>query len=293
MLAAACGPQFGLNAMCVSGPELLSKYIGQSEQSVRELFSRAKQCRPSLIIFDEFDSLAPRRGHDSTGVTDRVVNQLLTQLDGVESRQGVFVVAVSSRPDLIDPALLRPGRLDKLVFVGLPDESEREDILRIVTASARLDPSVDLAEIATKTEKFSGADLQALVYNAQLAAVHDTLGDVGDTKVSSSSSVSSSLNVSVARADGSVLPEAEKTEIETAFQSSSASSSSSSSSSSLNRVEVVVGSHHIADALKELRPSISDADRRKFDTIYGQFQRSQRGADFKAGPDEGPRQTLK
>jgi peroxin-1 len=149
MLANAAASECGLNFLSVSGPELLSKYIGASEQGVRDLFRRANAARPCVIVFDEFDSLAPRRGHDSTGVTDRVVNQvravlllcelshvvalqLLTQLDGVESRVGIYVIAVTSRPDLIDPALLRPGRLDKLVQVPLPDEEQRLCILRSI-----------------------------------------------------------------------------------------------------------------------------------------------------------------
>merc|ERR1711916_408059 len=100
-IASAAASEFNLNYLSVSGPELLSKYIGASEQGVRDLFRRAKQARPSLVVFDEFDALAPRRGHDSTGVTDRVVNQLLTYLDGVEKTAGVYVMAATSRPDLV------------------------------------------------------------------------------------------------------------------------------------------------------------------------------------------------
>ena len=110
------------------GPELLSKYVGESEKAVRATFDRARAARPCLLFFDEFDSLAPRRGNDSTGVTDRVVNQLLTQLDGVEGRQGIVVLAATSRPDLVDPALLRPGRLGKRLFCPLPDERERLEV---------------------------------------------------------------------------------------------------------------------------------------------------------------------
>jgi SpoVK/Ycf46/Vps4 family AAA+-type ATPase len=109
-------------------------------------------------LFSQLDkiSLAPKRGHDSTGVTDRVVNQLLTQLDGVEGRENVFVLAVTSRPDLIDPALLRPGRLDKLVFVNMPDERERREVLEIVCASMKMHEDVDLQHIARNTPNFSG-----------------------------------------------------------------------------------------------------------------------------------------
>ena len=119
LLAEAMAATAGLAYLPVKGPELLSKYIGASEARVRELFERAQAAAPALVFFDEFESLAPRRGQDSTGVTDRVVNQLLTQLDGVEGLEGVWVLAASSRPDLIDPALLRPGRLDRWRHIHL------------------------------------------------------------------------------------------------------------------------------------------------------------------------------
>lgn len=122
LLAGALANKCGLKFITVKGPEILSKYVGASEEGVRNLFSQAEKVKPCLIFFDEFDSLAPKRGHDSTGVTDRVVNQLLTQLDGVENRDGVWVIAATSRPDLLDPALLRPGRLDKLILCPVPDK---------------------------------------------------------------------------------------------------------------------------------------------------------------------------
>jgi SpoVK/Ycf46/Vps4 family AAA+-type ATPase len=177
----------------VKGPELLNKYIGASEQAVRDLFARAAAAAPCLLFFDEFDALAPPRGHDSTGVTDRVVNQLLTELDGVgggAARQGVAVLAATSRPDLVDAALLRPGRLDRLVSCGFPDEEERLEILRAAArgvvvvgeegeggegASEGPLCDGDLRAVAARTPGFSGADLAALLSEAQLAAVHEEL----------------------------------------------------------------------------------------------------------------------
>nr|KAG5696713.1 hypothetical protein BaRGS_028833 [Batillaria attramentaria] len=135
------------------GPELLSKYIGASEQAVRDLFTR--------------------RGHDSTGVTDRVVNQLLTQLDGVEGLQGVYMLGATSRPDLIDPALLRPGRLDKCLYCGIPSKEERHSILQAMTQKMCLCDDVDLEAVADVCEYFTGADFKALLYNAQLQAIHE------------------------------------------------------------------------------------------------------------------------
>ncbi|XP_062012327.1 peroxisomal ATPase PEX1 isoform X1 [Rosa rugosa] len=170
--AAACSLRF----ISVKGPELLNKYIGASEQAVRDIFSKAAAAAPCLLFFDEFDSIAPKRGHDNTGVTDRVVNQFLTELDGVEVLTGVFVfAATSSRPDLLDAALLRPGRLDRLLFCDFPSSRERLDILRVLSKKLPLDGDVDLSAIADMTEGYSGADLQALLSDAQLAAVHEIL----------------------------------------------------------------------------------------------------------------------
>jgi peroxin-1 len=170
----------GLNFISVKGPEILNKYIGASEKSVRDLFERAQAARPCVLFFDEFDSIAPKRGHDSTGVTDRVVNQFLTQMDGAEGLSGVYVLAATSRPDLIDPALLRPGRLDKSLLCDFPDLDDRIDILRALATKAKvsqdvLDSEDDLIDLGRRTEGFSGADLQALVSNAQLEAIHDAL----------------------------------------------------------------------------------------------------------------------
>jgi peroxin-1 len=183
MLASAVAGECGLNFISVKGPEILNKYIGASEKSVRDLFDRAEAARPCVLFFDEFDSIAPKRGHDSTGVTDRVVNQLLTQMDGAEGLSGVYVLAATSRPDLIDPALLRPGRLDKSLLCDLPNLQDRIDILRALGKKLKLSADIisessgGLATIAAQTEGYSGADLQALVYNAHLEAIHDVLGD--------------------------------------------------------------------------------------------------------------------
>ncbi|XP_032391316.1 peroxisomal ATPase PEX1 [Etheostoma spectabile] len=175
LLARAVAKDSGMNFISIKGPELLSKYIGASEQGVRNVFQRAQAAKPCILFFDEFDSLAPRRGHDSTGVTDRVVNQLLTQLDGVEGLQGVYVLAATSRPDLIDPALLRPGRLDKSLYCPPPDLEARVEILKALSAGAALAADVDLEQLAAATEQFTGADLKALLYNAQLEAVHNSM----------------------------------------------------------------------------------------------------------------------
>ncbi|EFN55025.1 hypothetical protein CHLNCDRAFT_24198, partial [Chlorella variabilis] len=132
-IVAAAVAAAGVRCITVSGPELLNKYIGASEAAVRDVFQRAAAAAPCLLLFDEFDAIAPQRGHDNTGVTDRVVNQLLTELDGVEGLRGVCVVGATSRPDLLDAALLRPGRLDRLVFCGFPSPLERGAVLRALS----------------------------------------------------------------------------------------------------------------------------------------------------------------
>ncbi|CDZ96687.1 AAA-type ATPase [Phaffia rhodozyma] len=177
LLASAVAKECGLNFISVKGPEILSKYIGSSEKSVRDLFERATAAKPCVLFFDEFDSIAPKRGHDSTGVTDRVVNQMLTQMDGAEGLEGVYVLAATSRPDLIDPALLRPGRLDKSLLCPMPSESDRLDILRSLTRNLKLDPAISLPNLARQTENFSGADLGGLIGSAHLHSVHSTLDD--------------------------------------------------------------------------------------------------------------------
>ena len=179
LLASAVAGECNLNFISVKGPEILNKYIGASEKSVRDLFDRAQAAKPCVLFFDEFDSIAPKRGHDSTGVTDRVVNQMLTQMDGAEGLDGVYVLAATSRPDLIDPALLRPGRLDKSLLCDMPDADDRLDILEAVSDKLALRPEVAnrLLRVAEKTVGFTGADLQALIYNAHLEAIHDLLGD--------------------------------------------------------------------------------------------------------------------
>ncbi|XP_034936999.1 peroxisomal ATPase PEX1 isoform X2 [Chelonus insularis] len=179
MIAGAVARECGLNFISIKGPELLSKYIGASEEAVRDVFDRAQRAAPCVLFFDEFESLAPRRGHDSTGVTDRIVNQLLTQLDGIERREGVAIVAASSRPDLLDPALLRPGRLNRLLLCPLPQENDRLDILNVLCKKYQLDSEdFDLELLAKMTEGFTGADLCSIFNQSKLDLI-----DENDAKV--------------------------------------------------------------------------------------------------------------
>ena len=172
LIASALANESKFNFLSVKGPEILSKYIGNSEQNVRDLFQKAQRAKPCIIFFDEFDSLAPKRGHDSTGVTDRVVNQLLTQLDGIEHLDEVYLLAATSRPDLIDQALLRPGRIDSFLFIDYPNEKEIEEIFRIYCENIKLCNDVDLKELCIHCELFTGADIKSVVCDALIKAFH-------------------------------------------------------------------------------------------------------------------------
>ncbi|WP_306203930.1 AAA family ATPase [Actinoplanes sp. RD1] len=164
------------NVLSVKGAELLSKWVGDSERAVRELFRRAREAAPTLVFLDEVDALAPTRGQSTDGgTTDRVVAALLTELDGVEALRNVVVIGATNRPDLIDPALLRPGRLERLVFVPPPDADARAAILRASAKSVPLAAEVDLAELGIELEGFSAADCSALIREAALAAMRESL----------------------------------------------------------------------------------------------------------------------
>ncbi len=167
----ALANEAGANFITVKGPELLSKWVGESEQHVREIFRRAKQVAPTIIFFDEIDALAPKRGMDSgSRVTEQVVSQVLTEMSGIEEMEGVVVIAASNRPDIIDPALLRPGRFDRLIHVPAPDRTARLEIFRIHTRSMPI-KGVDVEVLAEKTEGYSGADIEAVCREAAMCAL--------------------------------------------------------------------------------------------------------------------------
>jgi transitional endoplasmic reticulum ATPase len=164
------------NVLSVKGAELLSKWVGESERAVRELFRRARQAAPTLVFLDEVDALAPVRGQASDGgTTDRVVAALLTELDGVETLRNVVVIGATNRPDLVDPALLRPGRLERLVYVPPPDAPARAEILRAAARAVPLAPDVDLTALGSALDGFSAADCTALIREAALAAMRESL----------------------------------------------------------------------------------------------------------------------
>ena len=173
LLAKAVANEAKANFISIKGPELLNKYVGESERAIRSLFIRAKNSSPCIIFFDELDALVPKRSNENNNSSERVVNQLLTEMDGLEDRKQIFIIAATNRPDIIDPAMLRPGRLDKLLYVPLPDYGDRCSILETITKNLKLSSDVDFAKINNdkRMEGFSGADIAALVREAQLHAL--------------------------------------------------------------------------------------------------------------------------
>ncbi len=174
LLAKAVARQAGANFISVKGPELLSKYVGDSEKGIRDVFRKARQASPCIIFFDEVDALAPRRGASGDGhVAERVVAQLLAEMDGIEALEGVLVLAATNRVDTLDPAVLRPGRFDHIIEIGPPDESERLAILGVHSRGRPISPDVDLPELARSTEGFTGAELEMLLRDAAMCAIRE------------------------------------------------------------------------------------------------------------------------
>ncbi|PKI84890.1 Peroxisome biosynthesis protein pex1 [Malassezia vespertilionis] len=286
LLASAIAKETGLNFISVKGPELLNKYIGASEKSVRDLFERAQAAKPCVLFFDEFDSIAPKRGHDSTGVTDRVVNQMLTQMDGAEGLDGVYVLAATSRPDLIDSALLRPGRLDKSLLCDMPSLEDRLDILQAIAHKVPLDPSVDLTHWARVTQGFSGADLQALLYNASLETIHETI-QASDAPVLNEARASGLQYATLAQANAphaKALNGAERAALAERLGRivGSAHATQKEKRTAAPKEKQLVETRHIASAFNTTRPSVPKEDIARLARVYRTFN-GEREADFPDG----------
>ncbi|KAM9345201.1 nuclear valosin-containing protein-like isoform 2-T2 [Symphorus nematophorus] len=237
LLAKAVANESGLNFISVKGPELLNMYVGESERAVRQVFQRGRNSAPCVIFFDEIDALCPRRSGHESGASVRVVNQLLTEMDGLETRRQVFIMAATNRPDIIDPAILRPGRLDKTLYVGLPPAADRHAILLTVTKGGtkpQLEQDVCLEEIAfdERCDCFTGADLTALVREASVNALRAYLKS----------------------------------------QHSSASSSGHTYSSG-SVADIRVSRQNFEDAFKKVRPSVSKKDQRTYEQLRESLSR--------------------
>ncbi|MBN2333991.1 CDC48 family AAA ATPase [Candidatus Bathyarchaeota archaeon] len=181
LVAKAVATESEVNFISVKGPELLSKWVGESERGVREVFRKARQAAPCIIFFDEVDSIVPPRGKDmGTNVTERVVSQILTELDGLDALKDVVVIAATNRPDMVDPALMRPGRIDRILYISNPDIEARKEIIRIHTRGKPLGPDVDVDRLAEQMENYSGADIAATCSAASMAAINDYLARHSD-----------------------------------------------------------------------------------------------------------------
>ncbi|RLF56976.1 MAG: AAA family ATPase, partial [Thermoplasmata archaeon] len=174
LLAKAVANESEANFISVKGPEFLSKWVGESEKAVRETFRKAKQASPCIIFLDEIDSIAPKRGSGfDSHVTERVVSQILTEMDGLEELHGVVVIAATNRPDILDPALLRPGRFDRLIYIPPPDEKGREEIFKVHLRNKPLADDVSIKELAKRTEGYTGADIAAVCNEATMLAIRE------------------------------------------------------------------------------------------------------------------------
>ncbi|WP_292487012.1 CDC48 family AAA ATPase [Methanohalobium sp.] len=176
MLAKAVSGESEANFISIKGPELLSKYVGESERAIRETFRKAKQAAPTVIFIDEIDSIAPRRGKSNdSNVTERVVSQILTEMDGIEELKDVVVIAATNRLDIVDPALLRPGRFDRMVYVSIPEKESRKMIFNIHLEGKPLADNVNIEKLANITEGYSGADIEAICREAALLALREVI----------------------------------------------------------------------------------------------------------------------
>ncbi|XP_020493941.2 nuclear valosin-containing protein-like isoform X1 [Labrus bergylta] len=237
LLAKAVANESGLNFISVKGPELLNMYVGESERAVRQVFQRGSNSAPCVIFFDEIDALCPRRSGHESGASVRVVNQLLTEMDGLETRRQVFIMAATNRPDIIDPAILRPGRLDRTLYVGLPPPADRHAILFTITKGGtkpKLEQDFSLEEIAfdERCDCFTGADLTALVREASVNALRVYMKS----------------------------------------QNSSASCSGHTYSSG-SVAEIRVSKQNFEDAFKKVRPSVSKKDQRMYEQLRESLSR--------------------
>ncbi|KAI9067699.1 AAA-domain-containing protein [Trametes sanguinea] len=236
LLAKAVANESRANFISVKGPELLNKYVGESERAVRQVFSRARASSPCVIFFDELDALVPRRDDSMSESSARVVNTLLTELDGLDARKSVYVIAATNRPDMIDPAMCRPGRLDKLLYVDLPTADERAEIVRKMTRKVPLGGDPDATQhtiealVRERCEGYSGADLAALVREAGVGALKRTLGALDAMEAETA-------------ADG--VPREEQ--------------------------RVLVTVEDFAQALEKVQPSVSVVQRRKYEALRSKF----------------------
>ncbi|MCK4370921.1 MAG: AAA family ATPase, partial [Candidatus Lokiarchaeota archaeon] len=179
LLAKAIANESQSNFIAIKGPEIYSKWVGESERAVREIFRKARQAAPSILYFDEIDAITSGRGsYEGTQTFSSIVNQILVEMDGIENRKGVIIIASTNRPDIVDSAFLRPGRFDRLIFVEAPDFEARLKILEVHTKNMPLDEEVSLKKIAQNTEGYSGADLENVCREAGMEAIREKMAEL-------------------------------------------------------------------------------------------------------------------
>jgi transitional endoplasmic reticulum ATPase len=249
LLAKAIANECQANFISVKGPELLTMWFGESEANVREVFDKARQSAPCVLFFDELDSIANQRGGsqgDAGGAADRVLNQLLTEMDGMNAKKTVFIIGATNRPDIIDSALLRPGRLDQLIYIPLPDEPSRLSIFKAALRKSPVAADVDVNTLAKYTQGFSGADITEICQRACKYAIRENI-------------------------EKDIEREKRKAENPDAMEEEDED----------NEVAEITAAH-FEEAMKYARRSVSDADIRKYQTFANTLQQSRGfGSDFR------------
>jgi len=265
LLAKAIANECQANFVSIKGPELLTMWFGESESNVRDVFDKARSAAPCVMFFDELDSIAKARGGgagDAGGAGDRVVNQILTEMDGMSSKKNVFVIGATNRPDQIDPALLRPGRLDQLIYIPLPNEPSRLSILKATLKKTPVSKDVDLGFLAKNTHGFSGADLAEICQRAAKLAIR------------------SSIEEDMAR-------ERRRREKEAAAEESGVKEENMDEDEVEDPVPELTRAH-FEEAMKYARRSVSDADIRKYELFAQNLQQSRSfGSAFRFPEDDG------
>lgn len=245
LLAKAVANECQANFISIKGPELLTMWFGESESNVREVFDKARQSAPCVLFFDELDSIAKARGGgggDAGGAGDRVINQILTEMDGVGSKKQVYIVGATNRPDILDPAITRPGRLDQMIYIPLPDEASRLSIINASLRKAPVDPAVNREWLASRMQGFSGADLTEVCNRAAKSAVKEAIA----------------LEVEYRQKEDPDDPRYDADFVRPDEE-----------------VEAMISVRHFNDALTTARRSVSDAEVRKYDAIAQTMQAQQ------------------
>ena len=265
LLAKAVATEVSANFISVKGPELLSMWYGESESNIRDIFDKARAAAPTVVFLDELDSIAKARGgaggSDAGGASDRVVNQLLTEMDGMNAKKNVFVIGATNRPDQIDPAILRPGRLDQLIYVPLPDEPARLSILNAQLRKTPLEPGLELSSIAKATQGFSGADLSYIVQRAAKFAIKDSIEAKRKMDAEKAEKVKAEEDVEMADGDAAAAAAAVKPE--------------EPEEPEVDPVPYIT-KEHFSEAMKTAKRSVSDAELRRYEA-YSQQMKASRG----------------